>query len=163
MKELLLFRHAKAEKRSANLSDRDRSLAEQGVLDAREIGEQLAEEELLPDLVLCSDAARAVQTYRSASGSWPGSRSLQTSPSLYDAGGTDLFRLVASSAGMSNRVMIVGHNPSLERFVELATGSDVHLKTGMVAILKVDIEDWSSFSPDSGSRLKSIISPSKDS
>ncbi len=163
MKELLVFRHAKAEKRNGTKPDKDRALEPQGMEDAQEIGGQLAAEALLPDLVICSDTRRAAQTYESASKTWAGSRPLQMTASLYNAEGSELFSVVASAAGESDRVMLVGHNPAFERFIELATGSSIRLKTGTVAILKIDIDNWKEFGQNTGARLKSVISPAKDS
>lgn len=161
MKELLIFRHAKAATRKGSTADRQRALTERGVADAVEIGQQLADEELLPDLVICSDAVRAVQTLESARAGWPAPPTVEMTGSLYVADGHRVFELLSATAGTADRVMVVGHNPALEEFVGLATGTPVTLKTGMVAVLKIDLDAWSEFDPSTGARLKSVISPSQ--
>src|SRR3546814_12348573 len=62
MPELLLLRHAKSDWKDKTLGDFDRPLAARGRRAAALMGRLLAEEDLAPDLVLCSTARRAVET-----------------------------------------------------------------------------------------------------
>ena len=62
MKTLLILRHAKSSWRDTSLDDHDRPLNERGRRDAPRRGQLLLEESLLPDLILCSTAARARRT-----------------------------------------------------------------------------------------------------
>ena len=59
---LVLLRHAKAET-PGEVFDYDRRLAPRGAADAVAAGAWLAAHDLLPDLVLCSPAARTRQTW----------------------------------------------------------------------------------------------------
>ena len=61
MRRLMLLRHAKSNW-PAGVADRDRPLAARGREAAPLIGGYLAEELLLPDLVLISPARRTVET-----------------------------------------------------------------------------------------------------
>ena len=61
MKRLILLRHAKAVSGSSS-GDRDRVLAARGQTDAPKIGAHMRRKKWLPDLVLCSPAARTEET-----------------------------------------------------------------------------------------------------
>ena len=63
MSQLLLLRHAKAVWALPGESDFDRALKASGVADSRSIGEQIVANGLLPDIVLCSTARRARETW----------------------------------------------------------------------------------------------------
>src|SRR6266550_5763363 len=62
MKTLFLLRHAKAVSSSAGLRDFDRSLSDQGREQAERLGKYLQQQNIGPDLVLCSTALRARET-----------------------------------------------------------------------------------------------------
>src|SRR5260221_13822701 len=63
MKTLLLLRHAKSSWDNPGGRDFDRPLAPRGRRTAPLIGGHLRDRQLLPDLVLCSTARRARETY----------------------------------------------------------------------------------------------------
>ncbi|NIP89767.1 MAG: histidine phosphatase family protein, partial [Gammaproteobacteria bacterium] len=63
MKTLLLLRHAKSSWDDPSLEDFDRPLAPRGEKAAPVMAAYLASKGLRPDLVLCSPAARARQTW----------------------------------------------------------------------------------------------------
>ena len=60
-RRLVLIRHARAQDRNA-AGDHERTLTDGGRLDARELGRWLAGQDLAPDQVIVSTAARARQT-----------------------------------------------------------------------------------------------------
>jgi len=62
MKTLLLLRHAKSSWDNPAHSDHQRPLNERGQRDAPRVGALMANEQLLPDLILSSTAQRARQT-----------------------------------------------------------------------------------------------------
>ncbi|HZI98950.1 MAG TPA: histidine phosphatase family protein, partial [Actinomycetales bacterium] len=61
-RRLLLIRHAKAAPDDDG-GDHGRGLTARGRRDAAAIGRWLADNDLVPDLVLCSDARRARETW----------------------------------------------------------------------------------------------------
>ena len=66
MLELLLLRHAKSRWDEPSVADHDRDLAPRGRKAASRMGELLREQDLVPDLVLCSTARRAEHTWQLA-------------------------------------------------------------------------------------------------
>src|SRR6266511_5147806 len=62
MKTLLLLRHAKSSWKHPELADHDRPLNKRGNRTAPLMGALLQDEDLIPDLILCSSAARTHNT-----------------------------------------------------------------------------------------------------
>lgn len=62
MKRLILIRHAKSDWSNPNGSDHERTLNDRGRRSAQAIGDWLRAHSLIPDQILCSDAARTQET-----------------------------------------------------------------------------------------------------
>jgi phosphohistidine phosphatase len=119
MRRLILFRHAKAEPRAAGMDDFDRPLAMRGRTDASLIGQLLAREGLVPDLVLVSPARRALETWICAREALPEAKA-EPRQELYNASATAIRAQVAAAEDRARTLMVVGHNPGLhELAVEL--------------------------------------------
>ncbi|MFP4114925.1 MAG: SixA phosphatase family protein [Spirochaetota bacterium] len=137
MVELLIWRHAKTE-RGAGLPDHDRRLLPIGRDDALDVARALLERNLVPDIVLCSSAARAQETayalYEVLADEARAPERFDL-PELYSADEGDYISLVRLYGGGASRILIVGHNPTAERFVSCATGDETTMKTGALAVL----------------------------
>ncbi|MEO3385749.1 histidine phosphatase family protein [Mesorhizobium sp. CAU 1741] len=112
MNRLLLLRHAKARWADPGTRDYDRALEPSGKADSETIAASMLLAGYVPDLVLCSGARRARETWEAAA------RHLKAADVRYldglyssDAGGyLEIIREV-SNAGS---VLVVGHNPMME-------------------------------------------------
>jgi phosphohistidine phosphatase len=113
MRRLILFRHAKAEARSAGGEDIDRGLIERGRSDAARIGDRLARAGMAPDIALVSSAARALQTWNCVRDVFPDA-TVEIDEELYNATAEELEAELGLVAGRADTVMIVGHNPGLQ-------------------------------------------------
>jgi phosphohistidine phosphatase len=126
LQRLILLRHGKAENRAASGEDIDRELTERGRADSRAMGERLFREELIPDLVLCSTAARAEQTWEAAAPAFPPGVKVEYVRQLYNAS-ADVLLEAARDAGAAS-VMVVAHNPGMHTLMAellgLAEGPD---------------------------------------
>jgi len=159
---LLVLRHAHARSALAGERDFDRPLSVEGQARATQLGRTLRDRAVLPDLVLCSSAARTRQTL--AALQFPASR-VEFVPDLYNAGIPDIGRLVAAEGGNAAKVMVVGHNPAIHGFAyDLAQhGSDLALTSALgraypPATLSVfDVQAPWSDAPRLGSRLVEIL------
>ena len=146
---LLLLRHAKAEP-TDDRGDHARGLTARGRRDAVAVGQWLTDRGLVPDLALCSDAARAVQTWDGVAGSLPQPVAVRTDPRLYEASAPSLVALLAETPAEVRTLLVVGHEPTVsETAVALAgEGSDgallaavrAHLPTSGVVVLRLDGE-----------------------
>jgi phosphohistidine phosphatase len=123
MRTLHLLRHAKSDWDDANLGDAERPLAPRGRRAAKRMGAHLAEVGPIPDLVLCSTARRAVDTWTLAAAELRAEPELTLDEGLYLAPPALLLARVRRVSDRVHTLLVVGHNPG---FQELA----VHLAGG---------------------------------
>ena len=145
-RRLVLIRHAKADP-DADGGDHGRGLTARGRRDAAAIGRWLADNDLVPDLVLCSDARRARETWTAASSELADPPPVRDESALYDASVEQVLDLVAGAGEAVRTLAVVGHDPATTRTaVALAgPGSDAAmvaeiragLPTSGVAVLHV--------------------------
>ncbi|MDP1630903.1 MAG: histidine phosphatase family protein [Caulobacter sp.] len=111
MKRLILMRHAKAERSSAD-GDFGRALTDRGRADAALMGRLLADENLVPDIGLVSAARRTRESWEQVSEAFPEARTAVLQGLYHAAADRILFE--AEAAGVEHdTVMVVGHNPGL--------------------------------------------------
>ena len=152
MLRLMLFRHAKSSWTDPGLDDHDRPLNPRGQKAAPLIGRFMHAQKLVPDLVLCSPARRARETWKLAATELKTSPRLLMEDSLYDFGnGGRILDTVRAKADTAKSVMVVGHNPSIERLAQRLIGKgDAKLRkriaekypTGALAVITFDAQDW---------------------
>ncbi len=143
MKTLLVLRHGKSSWASSDLGDHDRPLKGRGKRDATRMGEELKGRDVVPDLILSSTARRARSTARRAAEAAGCADRITETRELYLTGVEHQLRTVATSASNEHqRVMIVGHNPTLEDLVEHLTGEDERMTTGNLACIDLDVDSW---------------------
>ena len=157
MKTLLLMRHAKSDWDADYEADHDRPLNERGVRSARLMGRVLAEEGLVPDLIISSTAVRARTTAELAieAGKW-GSE-IRLDRSLYDEGPRGVLAVGASAPDVDG-LMLVGHQPTWSMLVSAVTGERAEMKTATVAVIELDIESWADLAGASGT-LTRVLDP----
>ena len=74
-----------------------------------------------PELVLCSSAVRALQTYKAISPALGPSVELSVEDALYGAGWADLLERLQVLPEQVGTVLLIGHNPAMhELAIELA-------------------------------------------
>lgn len=159
MRTLLILRHAKSG-HDERVPDKQRTLTSRGRKDARRMGELVREGNLLPDRVLCSTATRARETFEFLAQGAKLDGPVDFLDALYLAGPAAIFREIRAHAGPSERVMVVGHNPGLERLVSNLTGERVELKTTALAECILPVKSWSELDLETTATLRSIFQPS---
>jgi|TARA_B100001964_G_C14239936_1_gene604450 phosphohistidine phosphatase len=113
-RELLILRHGKSDW-STGQADFDRPIKNRGKRGAQRIGLWLLQQNLLPDLVLSSPAARAIVTaQKSCKVMGKNAQDIQADPRIYEADSDELIALLQEVPADIRRVMLVGHNPGLE-------------------------------------------------
>jgi phosphohistidine phosphatase SixA len=117
MRELILLRHAHAEPASAGQADLDRPLSPVGLAEAEAAGRWLAGQGLLPDRVLCSPARRTRETLEAVL-AVTGYAEQRLEDAIYEATPGTLIGLLQEQSEVE-RLLLVGHNPGLERLVAL--------------------------------------------
>lgn len=167
MRRLILFRHAKSDWADDAQDDHDRPLATRGRRAAGPMGAWLAGRGFRPDLVLCSTAERARSTWRLARTAFAPPPKVGYKANIYLAAPDVLLDAVKTAAADVQTLMIVGHNPGLEQFVELlASRGDPEARralsgkfpTAAIAVLDFPFDGWSDVSERSG-RLDRFVTP----
>lgn len=121
---LLILRHAKAEPAEAGGDDFARALTRRGERDAGRVGREMREHGWVPDLVLCSPAARTRATAEAVLeglGSHEGLSApgaIRYEDRLYNASRDALMQVLSSAPARKKRLLVIGHNPGLEEVVE---------------------------------------------
>jgi phosphohistidine phosphatase len=163
-RQLLLLRHAKSSHDDPDLADRKRPLAPRGERAATAMGRYMREHDLAPALVLCSSAVRARKTLDGVAAGLGASPEVHTESELYKASAGGLLERLRRIRDGVPSVMLVGHNPAIERLaLDLATtGADLadlsrKYPTGALAVLAFD-RSWSDLDAD-GARLVAFVKP----
>lgn len=167
-RRLVVVRHAKSDQHQPeDVVDHDRPLSDRGRRDAPALGRWLAAETGAPDLVLCSTALRATQTWLLASAAFDEAPVMTERAELYAASpGTELA-VVRAVADDVRLLVVVGHEP-VQSTLTLAlagpgssasalTGLAAGFSTGAVAVLEVD-GPWDCLQPH-GARLTRFAVP----
>jgi phosphohistidine phosphatase len=165
---LILLRHAKSDRSGIELDDAVRPLTERGIHAARCIGHWLNTSGPTPDLVLCSPARRAKDTWEIVKAEFISPPPSTTVPEIYDFGtGDALLDVIRNHGGTAWTLMLVGHNPSIEELAARLTGSgdralrnrlETKFPTAALAIIVFPPGNWASTSWKTGA-LISFICP----
>jgi phosphohistidine phosphatase len=167
MKTLFLLRHAKSSWDDPTLPDFDRPLAKRGKESCDRLRAFFARQRFRPDLVLCSGAKRALQTWKGIAPALPITTAVLLEDGLYLAGVEKLLARLRALDDRHASAMVVGHNPDIETLtVELAGEGDAFqlarirtkFPTGALAMLSADIERWAELAPHRA-RLEAFIRP----
>lgn len=118
MHELILLRHAEALPAQAGGDDMGRRLSGRGEQEARAAGKWLAAHRAIPDRVLCSPSQRTRSTASLALEAFDKAQEVHLADEIYDATPGELLALLDQHAD-AGIVMLVGHNPGIERLVAL--------------------------------------------
>ena len=142
MKELFVLRHAESEHGTHRVRDHDRTLSERGRGDARRMGRHLAENDLVPDVILCSSATRTTETCAVVCESGTMHPKIEFIEQLYLASHSCMIKTTSQHAMAADRVMLIGHNPGCEDVLH-DLGLGIHeLPTCTLVRISLDIEDW---------------------
>lgn len=165
MRRLLLLRHAKSAW-PGGTSDADRPLAARGRDAAPRMGAYLAEQNLIPDLALVSDARRSRETWDLVGPALPPTP-MRLEPRIYEA---SVERLLAVLHGIEESVetlLMVGHNPGFEGLARALAGEGdpaglsrlaEKYPTAGLAVITFNTERWSKAVRRSG-RLDRFVTP----
>ena len=160
MKVLLVMRHAKSSWRNTRLSDHDRPLNKRGKRDAPRMAAWLDARDLLPERILSSTAERAHDTaLRLVAESALDPAVIERAPDLYHAGPEDYVRRLRRQPDDVERILVVGHNPGLEMWVEDLSGRWERMPTAAVAYLELPIDTWADLSEETEGRLHAVWRP----
>jgi len=152
------MRHGKSLRGPEFTTDLERPLAERGRRDAPRVAKLMQQQGVAPELIVSSSAARALATARLVQDEL-GDVELREEPAIYSNSTLDLLGVINNLPADAQRVLLVGHNPSMEELVDELTGrDDTVLKTCSVAVLDVGAGSWEDVAPGSV-KLKALVHP----
>ena len=159
MKRLLIMRHAKSSWKDTDLTDHERPLKKRGKDDAHRMGKLLKSKKIVPDVILCSTAARARETAELVADSMKFKDKIIYSDALYMAEPSDILAEIASHGKKHKTVMVIGHNPGSEALLQILTGKVESLPTASIAYVTAKIDDWKGVEKSDGLKLKNLWRP----
>jgi phosphohistidine phosphatase len=164
MKTLTLLRHAKSGWDDASLTDFERPLNARGRDAARAMGGEMRRLGLGFDCVLASPAARVKETIAGLAESH-GPLAPRYDERIYLAAPELLLGLVRAAADSCATLLVVGHNPGLERLALLLSQAgplrdEIAAKypTGALAEIAFPVDHWRDVAEGAGT-LRRFIRP----
>lgn len=147
---LILMRHAKSDWANEGLSDHDRPLNDRGKRDAPRIADWLGENRLVPDLILCSSAARTRETCALMLSQWESPSKVHFSKRLYLAAPQTIFSVIAEDAIMPDEesasapatVLVLAHNPGMSEAAGWLMGQMVEMPTAALVAFDFQGDRW---------------------
>lgn len=167
MPRLLLLRHAKSSWTDTGKADFDRPLNSRGRSAAPAMASFMAEQLLLPRLVVCSTAQRAVETLSLMLPMLASDMDVNLTRRVYESDADGYIGMIRALGGSTSSLMLVGHNPSIEDAAsrlapvgDLEALETMRLKfpTAGLAVIDFDVTDWADIAPGSG-RLVAFHTP----
>lgn len=159
MKTLLLMRHAKSSWKHPELPDAERGLAKRGKKDAPRMGQLLKDKELVPQVILCSSAARARQTAEAVVQACGFQGQPDFQEALYLAEAEGYITALHAVPDSVERVLVIGHNPGLEELLQKLSGRVEALPTSTIAFLSLPLVRWAELSAESEGELVEVMRP----
>ena len=148
MKRLTILRHADSSPAAAGGHDFDRPLSARGRRQARQVGEEFEARALTFDLVLASTALRVRETLEGLAEAYA-VLPIRFEEELYLASERSLLDRVRAAPDECQSLLLVGHNPGLERLVADLARDDSHgLRARVIAgfppaaAARMELEDW---------------------
>lgn len=153
---LILLRHSKSAWPQGS-PDVQRPLTRRGRRDAPAVGRWLRQQAPTIDLVVCSPATRARQTWELAAAQLDAEPPVRYEEKLYGSS-TEVYLLLTQELPRDASVVaMVAHNPSLEDFLHLLTGAVEVLKTSAIAVVTTPAA-WAQARPGSCA-LEALATP----
>mgnify|MGYP000862255913 CR=1 FL=1 len=147
MKQLIIFRHGKAEQNSMAKDDFDRMLTDRGRRNAYDMGVYIFKKIGIPDMILTSSAKRAYETAILAAQAigYPES-DVHTEQNLYFAPERWIINVISKLPDNVNSCVFVGHNPGLTDLINAFGVNLDNLPTASAACFEFNIESWKDIS-----------------
>jgi phosphohistidine phosphatase len=159
MKKVLLMRHAKSSWKDPSLADFERPLNKRGKRDAPRMGAFLMDTDIKIDIILSSPAKRARQTVKRFLREYSFDGKLILEDELYHSDHTIYIDLLNNLPNEIDSIMIVGHNPEMDYFLDTVCDVYEHMPTGAIAVINLPIDDWKEINTEISGELVSFWKP----
>ena len=118
MRKLYLLRHAQATG-GFDVADKDRTLSDHGINQAKTIGGTLPD----IDLCLCSSALRTRMTYDNVIEGGANIKKVDYQDALYNAPAGDLLHAIQNAGDVEN-ILLIAHNPGIHQLANMLIKED---------------------------------------
>jgi phosphohistidine phosphatase len=165
MKTLTLLRHAKSAWDDPVTRDFDRPLNKRGRRAAQTIGREMRSLGLVFDQVIASPAVRVIETLHDVADGYGRPLDPAFDKRIYLASTDILLDVIRSADEAAERLLIVGHNPGLEKLALLLTKGEglraeiaIKYPTATLAEIELPVDSWSDVAEGTG-RISRFIRP----
>ena len=144
MKKIFLVRHAESSISSLSISDFDRPLSKNGILESNLISSKLKENKISIDCFISSSAKRAKSTAKIFAENFNyNTKDIIINSYIYNSSAYDLINIIYNIPNHFNEVLIFGHNPSLHDVAQRLTNKVIHkFPTCSVCCIEFKIDNW---------------------
>ena len=152
-KTIYLIRHAKSDWGNENLKDIDRPLNERGYGDAHKMSLRLSEKKERPDIILTSNAIRAMSTalifMRNLNVL---GHDVKVNEHIYEATSDELLNIIQNINDKYSTVFLFCHNPGITNLVNRISNAAIdNIPTTGIACIDIETEHWSQAGEVNGS------------
>lgn len=158
-RQLLIIRHADAERKAAGQDDHERALTAKGRGDALRVAAGIEQAGWAPQQLVCSDATRARQTWSCMEEVFDGSVQVSYTDDLYLAGVDSLLEVLYALDEELGRVALIAHNPGLQNLVAWLSNASVRMAPATAALLGGSGPSWAEALGQHDWRLEDVIQP----
>ena len=167
LKTIYLLRHAKSSWQDQEAEDLERRLSKRGREAASAMAQYLSKQGIVPAQILCSPARRTRETLERIEKKLDAAIPIRFEKGIYNAEAPALLRRLRRLSDALPSVMVIGHNPGLERLALMLTGDGEatarnklanKYPTGTLAILSAQVDHWHDLGPERA-RLEAFVRP----
>ena len=112
------------------------------------MGKRMVERNQLPELIISSEANRAISTARLLNEQL--NTKLITSDKLYHSSPDIIIEVIAETPNEVNSLAIVCHNPGVSQLNYLLTGHALDMVTCAICQIDLEIDTWKGLIPEIG-------------
>lgn len=153
MKQLTLIRHSKTEVIYEGIGDFERKLKSRGRNDAKLIAEYLKSKEITPDVIISSNAVRAIQTAEEMARvyGYPFTN-IKVAPFIYNGYTTaEFLDYISELDNSKDSAWVIGHNPEIALLGMNLTHEDFfHFPTTSSVTINFKVDKWSDIAAREG-------------
>jgi phosphohistidine phosphatase len=135
------MRHAKSAWPNG-VSDHERPLDAKGISDTPKIAQKIKSLGYEPELILCSDSQRTLETCSLLVSTLGEQLPLKESARLYNSDVKSYLETLADQNFKGHTLLLIGHNPTIEELIFVLAGNTKEMKPANVAVLEIHSDNW---------------------
>jgi len=143
MKSIIFIRHAEATPISINITDFNRPLNNQGIKDAKLIGNFIYNNNKSIDMIISSSANRAISTAKIIAKQIDFNKTIDEKKTIYNATPNQIIDIINKLNNNFQIIVLCGHNPALHILSEQLTNKKInHFSTCSIVKINFNVKYW---------------------